>query len=142
LRAARNLQPFFVELDIDDGPRWSAPVYQVSISNGRYHGGGLTVAEDAAIDDGKLHLYVVYPGSFWQLFACLTHLRFGLLKPNLLDRHTATRIMLRTGRARSVDTDGRLATETPAEFSLLRESLTVLVPRTLPEGHRGISRAK
>jgi diacylglycerol kinase family enzyme len=50
--------------------------------------------------------------------------------------------MLRTGRARSVDTDGRLATETPAEFSLLRESLTVLVPRTLPEGHRGISRAK
>lgn len=142
LRAARNLQPFFVELDIDDGLRWTAPVYQVSVANGRYHGGGLTVAEDAAIDDGKLDLYVVYPGTFWQLFACLTHLRFGLMKPSVLERHTATRVALRTARPRPIDTDGRLATKTPAEFSLLRQSLTVIVPLTLPESHRGISRAR
>lgn len=139
LRAARNLRPFFVDLDIDDGLRWTAPVYQVSVGNGRYHGGGLTVAEDAAIDDGKLHLYVVYPGTFWQLFACLTHLRFGLMKPNVLDRHEAKRVTLRTRRPRPVDTDGRHATETPAEFTLLPQALTVLVPQQLPEDHRGLS---
>jgi YegS/Rv2252/BmrU family lipid kinase len=138
LRAARNLQPFVVDLDIEEGERWSAAVYQVSIANGRYHGGGLTVAEDAAIDDGKLHIYVVYPGTFWQLFACLTHLRFGLMKPNVLDRLTATKVTLHTRRPRSVNTDGRHATETPAEFTLMRQALTVLVPQELPEDHRGI----
>ena len=49
MQATRRLQPFFVDLEIDDAPRWSAAVYQVSVGNGRYHGGGLTVAEDAAI---------------------------------------------------------------------------------------------
>ncbi|HEU4475373.1 MAG TPA: lipid kinase [Methyloceanibacter sp.] len=139
IRAVRDLQPFFVDLDIDDGPSWSAPVYQVSIGNGRHHGGGLTVAEDAAIDDGKLHLYAVYPGTFWQLVACLTHLRFGMMKPTLLDRHTATRVVLRTRRPRAVDTDGRHTTETPATFTLLPRSLTVIVPQALPEAHRGLS---
>ena len=64
MHATRRLQPFFVELEIDDALRWSAAVYQVSVGDGRYHGGGLTVAEDAAIDDGALDLYVVYPGTF------------------------------------------------------------------------------
>jgi diacylglycerol kinase family enzyme len=138
LRAARNLQPFFVDLDFDDGRRWSAAVYQVSVGNGRYHGGGLTVAADAAIDDGKLHIYIVYPGTFWQLFACLTHLRFGLMKPNVLDRLTATSVMLHTRGPRPVDADGRHATETPAEFALMRKALTVVVPQDLPADHRGI----
>jgi YegS/Rv2252/BmrU family lipid kinase len=139
MRAARSLQPFVVDLDIDKGPRWSAAVYQVGIANGRHHGGGLTVAEDAAVDDGKLHIYVVYPGTFWQLFACLTHLRFGLMKPNVLDRHTATHVMLRTRRPRPVDADGRHATDTPAEFTLTRQALTVIVPPELPDNHRGLS---
>ena len=139
ISAAGNLQPFVVDLDIDNGPRWSAAVYQVGIANGRHHGGGLLVAEDAAVDDGKLHIYVVYPGTFWQMFACLTHLRFGLMKPNVLDRHTATHVMLRTRRPRPVDADGRHAAETPAEFALMRQALSVVVPQELPHNHRGLS---
>ena len=134
VRAIRNLQPFFVDLDIDDRPRWSAAVYQVSVGNGRYHGGGLSVAEDAAIDDGKLDLYVVYPGTFWQLFACLTHLRFGLMKkPEVLARHTARRMKLSTSRPREINADGRLATKTPAEFTLAHNALTAIVPRKRPK---------
>jgi diacylglycerol kinase (ATP) len=64
VRAIRDFQPFSVNLHIDGEPAWSGAVYQVSVGNGRYHGGGLTVAEDAAIDDGKLDLYLVYPGRF------------------------------------------------------------------------------
>jgi diacylglycerol kinase (ATP) len=140
MQAARRLQPFFVDLEIDDAPRWSAAVYQVSIGNGRYHGGGLTVAEDAAIDDGKLDLYVVYPGTFWQLFACVTHLRFGLIKePTLLDRHSAVRVKLSTARPRDVDADGRLATKTPAEFTLERKALKVVVPRAQPKDRSGLA---
>ena len=141
MQAMRRLQPFFVDLEIDDAPRWSAAVYQVSVGNGRYHGGGLTVAEDAAIDDGKLDLYVVHPGTFWQLFACLTHLRFGLMKkPKVLDRHTAVKVKLTTPRPRAVDADGRLATKTPAEFTLKHKALKVVVPRKQPKNHRGLVR--
>jgi diacylglycerol kinase (ATP) len=140
-RAVRRLQPFIVDLEIDGSPRWSAAVYQVSVANGRYHGGGLTVADDAAIDDGKLDLYVVYPGTFWQLFACLTHLRFGLMKkPSVLDRRAATRVKLTTSRPREVDADGRLATATPAEFTLRHKALKVIVPRKRPKNHRGVVR--
>jgi hypothetical protein len=50
-QAVRNLQPFFVKLDLNGKPAWSGSVYQVSVGNGRFHGGGLTVAEDAVADD-------------------------------------------------------------------------------------------
>jgi diacylglycerol kinase (ATP) len=133
MQTFRTLQPFFVDLDIDDQPRWSAAVYQVSIGNGRYHGGGLSVAEDAVIDDGKLNLYVVRPGTFWQLFACLTHLRFGLMrKPAVLGRQSATRVKLRTARPREINADGRLVGKTQAEFALSPSALAVIVPRERP----------
>jgi YegS/Rv2252/BmrU family lipid kinase len=138
-QAVRRLQPFIADLELDDGPRWSAAVYQVSVANGRYHGGGLTVAEDAAIDDGKLDIYIVYPGTFWQLFACLTHLRFGLMKkPAVLGRGAATRVKLTTARPREVDADGRFATATPAEFMLRHNALKVIVPRKRAKDHRGL----
>ena len=140
MQAVRTLQPFFVKLDLDGKPAWSGSVYQVSVGNGRFHGGGLTVAEDAAIDDGKLDLYLVYPGRFWQLVASLMHLKFGLKKPDVLKQLSAITVTLRTDRPRSVDADGELATETPATFGVRREALTVMVPSMLPPDHRGLSR--
>ena len=140
MRAMRDLQPFFVELELDGKPTWSGPVYQVSVGNGRFHGGGLTVAEDAAIDDGKLDLYLIHTGRFWQLFTSFMHLKFGLAKPEVLKQRSAVTVTLHTDRPRSVDADGELTTETPATFRLSPAALTVMVPRILPNDHRGLSR--
>ena len=139
VQAARSLRPFFVKLELDDKPAWSGFVYQASIGNGRFHGGGLTVAEHARIDDGKLDVYLVYPGRFWQLFASLLHLKFGLKKPEILKHLSATMVHLWTDRPRSIDADGGLATKTPATFRVCREALTVMVPRTLPSEPLGLS---
>ncbi|HWM32571.1 MAG TPA: lipid kinase [Methyloceanibacter sp.] len=141
MQTARSLRPFSVTLELDRMPAWSGSVYQVSIGNGRFHGGGLTVAEHAAIDDGKLDVYLVYPGRFWQLVASILHLRFGLKKPDILKQLSATTVYLRTDRPKSVDADGELAAETPAEFRVYREALTVMVPRTLPPGPLGLLNA-
>jgi diacylglycerol kinase (ATP) len=100
-------------------------------------GGGLLVAENAAIDDGKLDLYLIYPARFWQLLASLTHLKFGLAKPEVLKRLTALTVTLRTDPPRTVDVDGELATETPAKFDVRPKALTVMVPRALSPNHRG-----
>jgi diacylglycerol kinase (ATP) len=140
IQAVRDLQPFFVKLNIDDEPAWSGSVYQVSVGNGRFHGGGLTVAENAAIDDGKLDLYLVYPGRFWQLVASFMVLKFGLKKPEVLKQLSAITVSVRTDRPRSIDADGELATETPATFRVHSNALTVMVPRMLPPDHRGLSR--
>jgi YegS/Rv2252/BmrU family lipid kinase len=128
LHAVRRFRPFFIDLQVDGEVPWSGPVYQISVANGRFHGGGLSVDDHAAIDDGKLDLYLIYPGRFWQLFACVTHLKFGFKKPRVLEKLSAKRVALQTHRSRIVNADGELATQTPAEFSLLRGALVVLVP--------------
>ncbi len=139
LREARQARPFNVELAIDGVPSWAGAVYQVSVGNGRSHGGGLTVAEDAAIDDGRLDLYLVIPGRLWQLVASLTHLKFGLAKPEVLKRLSGVTVNLLTDRPRLINVDGELAMETPAMFGLLPKALTVMIPRTLPANHPGLS---
>lgn len=139
LRAVRRLNPFVVTLNVDDHPAWTRPVYQVSVGNGRFHGGGLTVADGAAIDDGKLDLYLVAPGPVWQLVACITHLKFGFSAPALLQRSSAKRVRLMTSSPRPVNADGEIRTMTPAEFTVLRQGLTVVVPPHLPAGHRGLT---
>ncbi len=141
MRVVRNLQPFFVRLDLDGRLAWSGLVYQVSVGNGRFHGGGLIVADDAAIDDGKLDLYLIYPGRFWQLVAALMNLKFGLARPDALKRLSAVSVALSADRPRSVDADGEMATDTPAKFELCPATLTVIVPSVLPPEHRGLSRS-
>ena len=139
-RAIWAARPFYLELELDGAPAWSGAVYQVSVGNGRFHGGGLTVSEGAAIDDGKFDLYFVCPGAAWQLLAAATHLRFGLAKPDLLKQSSATRVTLRTATPRAINVDGELDGATPAAFELLPGALTLIVPRTLPAGHRGLSK--
>ncbi|MGI8725346.1 MAG: YegS/Rv2252/BmrU family lipid kinase [Methyloceanibacter sp.] len=139
-QAVHGAQPFTIDVQIDDRPSLSGLAYQVSVGNGRFHGGGLTVSDHASIDDGLLDVYIVRPGRYWQLFAALAYMRFGLgPKPEVLERHTASRVTLRTRKPRAVNVDGEICAGTPAEFSLEREALTVVVPRTLPPGHLGLA---
>ena len=45
---------------------------------------------------------------------------------------------LTTRRPRAVDADGKLATKTPAAFTLKHKALKVVVPRKQPKTHRGL----
>ena len=140
-QAAQTAKPFTAEVWIDDQPPSIGLAYQVSVGNGRFHGGGLIVSDHAAIDDGLLDVYIVRPGRFWQLFAALAYLRFGLGEnPEVLERHSATKVVLRTRKPRPINVDGEICLETPAEIRIRRHALTVLVPRTLPPGHQGLAR--
>ena len=117
-------------MTIDQDWAWTGLAYQVSVANGRYHGGGLTVAEHAAIDDGRLNVYFVLPGTFWQLIGAITHLKFGLTKSEILKRQSGRHVTIRTRRPRPVNADGEISTSTPAEITLLPKALTVMVPPT------------
>jgi len=88
--------------------------------------------EDAAIDDGKLDLYLIYPCRLWQLATSLIHLKFGISEPAVLKRLTAVSVSLRTYRPRPVDADGELVTKTPTQFELHPKALTEIVPHKRP----------
>jgi diacylglycerol kinase family enzyme len=55
-----------------------------------------------------------------------------------MHRSCAARVTLSTSSPRPINADGEIRAETPAEFSVVREGLTVVVPKTLPQGHRGL----
>jgi YegS/Rv2252/BmrU family lipid kinase len=141
VRVIKNVTPFFAALTIDEDQSWTGTLYQISIGNGRHHGGGLTVAEGAAIDDGKLDLYLVSPGRALQLVASIINLRFGVTRPEILQRLSAVSITLRTDRPRPINVDGEIAATTPATFRVEAQALPVLIPRELPKDHRGLSAA-
>jgi diacylglycerol kinase family enzyme len=57
-----------------------------------------------------------------------------------LKRGSATRVTLRTATPRPINIDGELDAATPATFELVPGALTVIVPRSLPADHRGLTK--
>lgn len=128
LRALGRLRPFSVEI-IEGGTTHRSRTVHVAVGNGRHYGGGMTMSEDASIDDGRLDLYSLEVESLWRLLLLAPALRSG--------RHHAwaeirtlsgDEFELRTRRPRSVNTDGEITTRTPARFRVLRGALEMYVP--------------
>ena len=100
---------------------------QIAVGNGRHYGGGNVVEATAAIDDGHLDLYSLEVRAVWKLALMLPMFRAG--------RHGTWR-EVRTARGVEFDvatehpmpinTDGELATSTPAHFRVWPQAVTVL----------------
>ena len=60
-------KPQRVELSIDDGPAVDEDITLVAAANGQYFGGGMWIAPDAVVDDGRFDVVVVRGGGlgFW-----------------------------------------------------------------------------
>ncbi len=56
LRAGLAYSNSPVRVRVDEGPWRSGPIYNVSIANGRYFGGGMKVAPQARLDDGAFEV--------------------------------------------------------------------------------------
>jgi diacylglycerol kinase (ATP) len=102
---------------------------QIAVGNGRFYGGGMAVAADAAIDDQRLDLYTLEIDHWWQMIALFPALRRG--------QHTATdwanawqgqEFLVTTRRPKAINTDGEITTATPAHFQLVPQALRVFVP--------------
>ncbi len=90
---------------------------QVSVGNGRHYGGGMTVEQTAAVDDGKLDFYSLEIAHWWRLLALLPALRRGTHGKAADVRAFHTReIRLTTRKPRPVNTDGELTHPHPGPF--------------------------
>jgi len=69
-----------VRFRVDGGAVMEAVAWNVAVANGRYHGGGMCVAPDAAADDGLLDVTVIGDLALWEVFLHLPKLYNGKLK--------------------------------------------------------------
>ena len=126
--AYRTSRPFRAQLRCD-GRLTRLRAIQITVGNGRHYGGGMTVSENAAIDDGWLDVYCLRPGSFWRLLALFPALRRGRLRHRESVHAMRCRtIEVRTRRKLPINTDGEVTAHTPAEFRVVRGALEVFVP--------------
>ena len=126
--AARAARSFRVTLACDDR-RVSHRVIQIGVGNGFHYGGGMTVADDARLDDGLLHVHAIHPLPWWQLLFLFPYVWTGRLrKPERVIALTGTRVEVTTHNTRTVNADGEMATHTPATFEVMPRALRVFVP--------------
>jgi diacylglycerol kinase (ATP) len=126
--AWRTRRPFRARLRCD-GHALSLRALQVTVGNGRHYGGGMTVSEDATIDDGWLDVYALKPRPLRHLLLLFPALRFGRLARSEAALALQGRtVEVSTRRSLPVSTDGELTTRTPVRFTVVPRALSVFVP--------------
>jgi YegS/Rv2252/BmrU family lipid kinase len=133
VRAYARHKPFRARLEFPNGDHGTLELddmLQVAIGNGRHYGGGNAVSPTAGIDDHTLDIYAI-PGA-----PLREHVRIArLLKDgSFVERDgvhhlTTQHARLVTEPPLPVNLDGEIATMTPADFTVERNAVHVVVPR-------------
>jgi diacylglycerol kinase (ATP) len=125
-RALLGWQDQRVRWRVDGGPWTEQAVTALAVCNGRWFGGGMMVAPEARVDDGRLDVTV------WGGFGLIDFLR---LQPKLYDGRHVQEPGVRTLRAATVELepvgsapvllelDGELPGRLPARLSILPGAL-------------------
>lgn len=127
-RALRRMSRFTALIE-EDGHIQRSRTIHLAVGNGRHYGGGMTVSEAAAIDDGRLNVYSLEVRRFWRLLVLLPAMRRGDHgRWEEVRTLSGSDITVRTRRPRSVNTDGEITTRTPVRFQVRPGAVTVFVP--------------
>lgn len=128
LRGLRGLRHFHATIQSAEGEIRTRSV-QIAIGNGKFYGGGMVVAADAAIDDHVMHVFSLEVEHWWEMLALFPALRRG---SHIYWRRTRTLVTsdlhIATRRPRTIDIDGELALRTPAHFRILPAAIAVYCP--------------
>jgi YegS/Rv2252/BmrU family lipid kinase len=102
---------------------------QIAVGNGRYYGGGMAVADDAAINDQRLDLYSLEYQHWWQILLLVpamwrgTHANWSGVR-SLQGKE----FDIYTRKPYPINADGEIVTYTPAKFRLIPKAVAVFVP--------------
>jgi diacylglycerol kinase (ATP) len=129
IRVLYQSRPFSAEILVNGEAR-SVRTAQIAVGNGRYYGGGMTIAPDAAIDDQRLDLYSLELRHWWQMFQLLPAMRLGNPAAwSFMQMQQGQEITIYTRRPHDINTDGEITTTTPAHFRLIPQAIEIMVPQ-------------
>jgi diacylglycerol kinase family enzyme len=121
-----------VRLQLDEGPERRLTVANLCVANARYFGGGMKIAPDAKLDDGRFDIITIGDLSAMQILGNAPKLYFGKHLSMQQVQHTQARRL--TARPADVETeiaievDGELPGRLPATFEILQGALRVRCP--------------
>jgi diacylglycerol kinase (ATP) len=134
LRAYARHKPFRARLEFPDGdhqPMELENLLQVAVGNGRHYGGGNTVSPTAGIDDHTLDIYAILAGPLREHVSIARLLKDGsFIEHDRVYHLTSRRVRLVTAHPLPVNLDGEIATATPADFTVQRNAVHVVVPQS------------
>lgn len=127
-----------------DGRRKKTRYMQITIANGVHYGGGMTIAQEARLDDGQLKVLCLYPQTLWRLLGKAVALRRGPgedeQEPDGMKLYAARKVEVFTRKPSDVTADGELITSTPLTCEAIPNALEVYagpVPDRDSNGGRG-----
>lgn len=129
LRVLLHSRPFSVELRLNRGEPIQMKTVQVAVGNGRYYGGGMTVAKQATIDDQQLDVYSLNIKQWWQMLLILPAMRTGNHTSwSFVQHYRCREVEVFTRRRQAINTDGEITCQTPAHFRVVPQAIAVFVP--------------
>ncbi|MEZ6067330.1 MAG: diacylglycerol kinase family protein [Planctomycetaceae bacterium] len=99
LDVVADMRVFEVEVRLDDGPAETYEVLNLFLANGRMTGGGMTVADNARFDDGRLELVMILDGTAGEIMSLTADYVFSdfLQNPLVINRSVRTVSVRATG---------------------------------------------
>jgi YegS/Rv2252/BmrU family lipid kinase len=128
LKAGATYKNATVKLSFDGGAVKEGRIYNVAVANGRYFGGGMKVAPDAALDDGWFDVVTLGDISFTELLLRGTEIYRGkhLTNPKVsVARARKVEARADDGVEVLLDVDGEQPGRLPATFELVPGALKV-----------------
>ena len=130
LRALRFARPMHLEIESEDGSKRRVRALQLTVANS-YRFGGVVDNPEASLEDGQLWLYSIDVGAWWHTLGILLAVaarRFPHAPDTMAVR--GSRFVVRSvhGRRHHVYADSESVTQLPAEFTIEKGAVTVLVP--------------
>ena len=98
------------------------------IANGKYYGGGIKIAPEAIIDDGKLDAYLIESVPAWLFLCVMPLLAIGKHTGLKFVKHIRAEKIVIRGKDLTLNLDGELSPTKEARFEVLPQGLTVLSP--------------
>ncbi len=117
-----------VRIQIDDGPEHRLTVTNFCVANARYFGGGMKIAPEAKLNDGRIDVVAIGDLGIGEILRNAPKLYLGLhLGMQKIGYTLASRVSARPGAAEDaevlIEVDGELPGRLPATFEILPQAL-------------------
>jgi diacylglycerol kinase (ATP) len=132
LQTALKMGPTRVVVQLDDDPARHLTVANLCIANARYFGGGMKIAPDAKVTDGKFDVISIGDLGAARILANAPRLYLGAhLSMEGVGHALATKIVARPigDRRIEIEVDGEIPGQLPATFQILPKALRIRCPR-------------
>lgn len=118
---------------LDDGDERRLTVANFCVANARFFGGGMKIAPDALLDDGRFDIIIIGDLSAFEIIANAPRLYTGAhLSMKQVHHKRATRVHLKPSRNNArvaLEVDGELPGYLPATFEIIPRALRIRVPK-------------